>query len=89
MNKESTNTSPIPRIRGIKQAAAELKQADPNTPIKEKTLRRLVLSGSIPSIRIGGRYYINMDVLNEYLTNGIELVPEPQDYGVIRAIKEA
>ena len=83
------NTNQLPRIRGIKEAAAELKQADPNTPIKEKTLRRLILSGSIPSIRIGVRYFINMKVLNEYLTNGIECeeTQAPIEYGIIRQIK--
>ena len=82
-----TNTNQLPKIRGIKEAAAELRQADPNTPIREKTLRRLILSGSIPSIRIGVRYYINMDVLNECLKNGIEPITENPEYGVIRQVK--
>lgn len=82
-----TNTNQLPRIRGIKDAAAELKQADPNTPIREKTLRRLILSGSIPSIKVGRRYYINMDVLADCMAKGIELDPEPLEYGIIRQVK--
>ncbi len=87
INANIPRKSNIARVRGIKEAAAELKKADPNTPIKEKTLRRLVLTGSIPCIKIGVRYYINMDVLNKYLTGGIKAEEKPPEYGKIRQVK--
>lgn len=59
-----------PRMRGIKQAITELKQTDPNTALTEKGLRRLVLSKEVPSVRIGTKYLINMDLLSDYLYNG-------------------
>lgn len=59
-----------PRMRGIKQAITELKQTDPNTALTERALRRLVLSKEVPSVRIGAKYLINMDLLSDYLYNG-------------------
>lgn len=78
-----------PRIRGIREAINELKEYDPETALTEKGLRRLVITGEIPTVRIGTKYLINMDVLNNYLYNGTgraELTAKPQ--GGIRVIKE-
>jgi hypothetical protein len=57
-------------MRGIKQAIEEIRESDPNTAFTEKALRRLVLTGAIPSVRIGAKYLINMDILNAYLYSG-------------------
>ena len=57
-------------MRGIKQAIEEIKQADPYTALTEKALRRLILTKEIPSVKIGAKYLINMDVLNNYLCTG-------------------
>ena len=59
-----------PRMRGIKQAVEELRAADANTALTERALRRLILTGEIPSVRIGTKYLVNMDVLESYLYNG-------------------
>ena len=59
-----------PRMRGIKQAIEELKQIDAETALTEKALRRLILTHEIPSVRIGKKYLVNIDVLNNYLYNG-------------------
>lgn len=60
----------LPRMRGIRQAIEELKQLDPNTALTERALRRLIITGELPSVRIGAKYLINMDVLISYLYNG-------------------
>lgn len=52
-----------PRMRGIKQTITELQEIDPNTALTEKALRRLVITGIIPSVRIGRKYLINFDTL--------------------------
>jgi len=65
-----TSVHKPPHMRGIKQAIQELKQSDPNTCLTEKALRRLVLTRAVPSVKIGVKYLINMDVLNDYLYNG-------------------
>lgn len=59
-----------PHMRGIKQAIEEIRRTDPNTALTEKALRRLILTHEIPSVRIGAKYLINMDVLNTYLYSG-------------------
>lgn len=59
-----------PHMRGIKQAIQEIKQSDPNTCLTEKALRRLVLSGELPAVKIGVKYLINMDSLEKYLSGG-------------------
>ncbi len=64
---EAVNT---PRMRGIKEAIEEIKAADPKTALTEYALRRLVLSGGLPSVRLGIKYLVNMDVLTEYLYSG-------------------
>lgn len=59
-----------PRMRGVKQAINELKSTDPNTALTERALRRLILTGEIPSVRIGAKYLVNLDTLEAYLYNG-------------------
>lgn len=65
-----TLTKSPPRMRGIKQAINELKATDPNTALTEHALRRLILSGALPSVRCGTKYLINMDNLSTYLNGG-------------------
>lgn len=59
-----------PCMRGIRQAVEELRAADTDTALTEHALRRLILSGELPSVRCGTKYLVNMDVLTEYLYNG-------------------
>lgn len=78
-----------PRMRGIKQTITELRQIDPNTALTEKALRRLVITGVIPSVRIGRKYLINFDTLQEFLRGGISTVTPAapaEDYGKIRVV---
>ena len=51
------------RYRTIKGAVQELKAEDPNTEITEYLLRKLVVSGEIPSLKSGNKYIINVDEL--------------------------
>lgn len=79
-----------PRMRGIKQAIEELRAADSGTALTEHALRRLILSGALPSVRCGTKYLINMDVLTDYLYKGYcggNDTPV-NDYGSIREVKE-
>ena len=54
------------RIRLIKEAYEEIKKADPGTAITMNYVRKLVVSGAVWSIRVGRRYLINMDDLEDY-----------------------
>lgn len=79
----------LPPMRTIKQAIAEIKQADPNTPMSEWALRKLVVDGIIPSVKAGTKYLINMKILEEYMYKGTYSVKEEtKEYGKIRAVKE-
>lgn len=60
----------MPRMRTISEAAAELKQADPNTAITPHAVRKLVLTGEVPHIKAGKKRLINMDILERYLSQG-------------------
>lgn len=59
----------IARIRTIKEAYAEIKEADPKTAITQSYIRRLIVSGTVPSAMAGRRYLVNMDELEIYLNN--------------------
>ena len=50
------------RMRTIDEAAAFLRQADPNTAVTKTALRRLVTSGQIPSVRVGAKYLVDLGV---------------------------
>lgn len=75
-----------PRMRTIKEAAAELREIDPNTAVTPYCIRRLVLEGAIPHVKAGNKRLINLDRLLEYLSNPSK--PEPVIYGQIRPVKE-
>lgn len=59
-----------PRMRGIKEAIAELKALDPETAFTEHALRVMIWKGEIPSVRCGQKYLINMETLTAYLAKG-------------------
>ena len=65
------------RMRTIDEAAAFLRQADPNTAVTPTALRRLVTSGKIPSVRVGAKYLIDLGVLDEFFAGNVrETVPQ-------------
>ena len=57
------------RIRNISGALTEIKSQDPDSPISENFLRRLIKYGNIPCVRSGRWIFIDMDVLDDYLRN--------------------
>ena len=63
-------------MRTIDQAAAEIRAVDPETALTKTALRRLVVSGMIPSVRVGQKYLLDMNALDSYLA-GERKTPEP------------
>ena len=55
------------RMRTIDQAYAELLATDPRCALAKTALRRMVVSGRIPSVRVGPKYLLDIDRLEEYL----------------------
>ena len=63
------NNRKIPRMRTVKEAAAEIKQLDANTALSEWRIRELALSGVLPRVQAGKKLLINLDTLFGYLEN--------------------
>lgn len=63
------NNPKIPRMRTVKEAAAEIKQLDAHTAMTEWHIRQLALQGVLPRVKAGKKYLINLDTLFEYLEN--------------------
>lgn len=68
---ERQNT-PLPRMRTLDECFRELKEIDPKTSISKYFIRRLALSGAIPTVMAGNKRLINLDGLISYLS-------KPQD----------
>lgn len=59
----------LPRMRTLKEAAAELKALDPDTAVTPYHIRQLTVTGVLPRVKAGKKYLINLDLLIEYLQN--------------------
>ena len=73
------------RMRTIDEAAAFLRQADPNTAVTKTALRRLVTSGQIPSVRVGAKYLVDLGVLDDFF-GGQAAETQAIQTGVIRPL---
>ena len=72
------------RIRGIDTGYDELHEADPDMGLTRTAFRRLVISGAIPSTRIGVKYLVDLDVVETFLRGS---VPAPATAPGIREVK--
>ena len=59
---------PLTRMRTIPKAYEEIKAIDPNTNLSLRALRRMVKSGTIPSVQIASKTLVNLDLLLEVLS---------------------
>lgn len=76
------------RMRTINEASAYMLEHDPETALTKTALRRLIVTGAIPSIKVGSKYLIALENLEKYLSGGspIESVGE-QSTGTIRRVE--
>lgn len=76
------------RMRGIDAAHAALLAEDPGCELTKTALRRLVVTGEIPSVKVGTKYLIDLDRLEQYLSNPPATVEELYQYqpGKIRRV---
>ena len=51
-------------------------ERDPETALTKTALRRLVTTGQLPAVRVGGKYLVNLEVLESFL-NSSNIVPFP------------
>lgn len=58
----------MPQMRTIHQAAEYVKARDPESALTKTAIRRLVISGTIPSVRAGTKYLLSLENLDAYLS---------------------
>lgn len=73
------------KLRTIHQSIIQLHEIDPRSAITEFWLRRRVQEGTVPSIKEGGRYLIDLDYLLNL--NPIQII-QPKEQPKIRRISE-
>ena len=78
------------RMRTIDAAISLIRQMDNGTSLTKYALRRMVLSGEIPSVVVGkSKRLINVDMLMEKLANPEEWPAEQrEETGAIRPVNE-
>ena len=57
----------VPRMRTVNEAAQELKALDPHTAMTPYHIRRLCLTGILPTVKAGKKILLNLDTLLEYM----------------------
>ena len=60
------------RTRTIREAAAYFKETGPDTCRTETAIRTLLRTGAVPSARIGKKYLVAIEALEEYLSGAIQ-----------------
>lgn len=75
------------RMRTILEAHAYLMSADPETALTKTAFRRLVVTGEIPSVRIGSKYLVALESVEEYLSGERQQVTAAPVRGVIRPVE--
>lgn len=77
------------RMRTIDEAIKYVLEHDPETALTKTALRRLVVTGVIPSVRIGTKYLVGLENLELYLSGGLPTTnnSEQPPSGVIRRIE--
>ena len=66
----------MPRMRTIDQTAEWLRETDPETALTKTALRRLVTTGQLPTVRIGQKYLIDLDMLGDFLKGTLQKMEE-------------
>lgn len=53
------------RMRSIRDTARYFREMDPDTEITEYTLRQMIAEGTIPAVKTGVKFLINLDLVLE------------------------
>ena len=60
------------RARTIREAASYFRETDPQTCLTETAIRRLICSGTVPSVRVGRKYLVAVEALEAYLMGTVQ-----------------
>ena len=74
------------RVRTIEQCYEEIKKNDPDCALGNSGLRRLVVSGQIPSRRVGAKYLVTLEAVEAYMNGEIVNQTPAPGYGEIRPV---
>ncbi len=66
------------KMRTVSAALEYLRTQDPDTCINEWWLRGMLRSGKIPHHRVGNRYWVDISILENYLS-----MPGPKSDGAV------
>ena len=72
----------LPRMRTIAEAYKYLQKSDPDTAMNPHAIRKLILTQTIPSVKSGNKYLINLDTLEDYLN-----LPLPDRNETVKSLK--
>lgn len=72
------------KTRTINEAHTELLRNDPGCCLTKTALRRLVTTGAIPSLRIGTKYLVDMDILEQFLLGTLAIKNAPSVVGATK-----
>lgn len=74
-------------MRTIPEAYAHLLKEDPETAITKTALRRMVVSGAIPSVKVGRKYLVPLEAIDAYLSGEKREAPSLAARGIIRPVE--
>ncbi len=74
------------RMRTIAEVTSFFQSEDPQTAITKSMIRRLVVSGALPSVRIGTKYLVSIEAVECFLKGEEphQVAEEPR--GVVRKV---
>ena len=58
-------------VRTIEQTINFVREKDPQTALTKNALRKLILTKQLPACRVGTKYLVNIEVLEEYLKGNV------------------
>jgi len=62
------------KVRSLREALIYIKSLDNDTGISGNAIRMLVVSGKVPSVKIGKKYLVNVDMLLNYFEEKLTVV---------------
>lgn len=74
-------------MRTISEAYAHMLIEDPETAVTKTALRRMVVSGAIPSVKVGRKYLVPLDALDAYLSGEKPEALPASMRGIIRQVE--
>ena len=74
------------RVRTIEQLYAEVKRIDPESALSRTGLRRLVVSGAIPSRKAGNKYLVTVEALEAFMSGEQPQSAPAPGFGAIRPV---